>query len=306
MAGKRTAIDYVIDGIIILIMLIVIFAVMYPLLNALAISFNHADDTARGGITIFPRVFAWEAYRNILTNPLIWNAYMITILRTSIGVVTALFCTGILAYGLAHSNLVGRKYYAIICLVPMYFTGGLIPTFLMIRSMGLFNNFLVYIIPSLIGLFNIILMRTFFQSLPESLEESAMLDGANYLTIFFKIIVPISTPIIATIALFVGVGHWNDWFVGNVYITSPELRPMQNVLLSVINEAQFAEQMAALAGQGGGAALAAAQGGHGGRTVNVRSITMATMFVTIAPVVVVYPFLQRFFIKGIMVGSIKG
>jgi putative aldouronate transport system permease protein len=189
----------------------------------------------------------------------------------------------------------------------MYIGGGLIPVFLLYRSMGLFNSFWVYIIPAQIGLFHIILMRTFFQTIPESLEESAMLDGANYLTIFFKIIVPVSTPIIATIALFVGVAHWNDWFFGNVYITRPELRPMQNVLLRIINEAAFAEQMAALIGAGGGGGAAGAMAAVGrGRPVNVRSVTAATMFVTIAPVIVIYPFLQKYFIKGMMVGSIKG
>jgi len=280
---------------------------MYPLMNALAISLNHAEDTARGGITFFPRVFAYESYRSVVTNPMIWNAYFITIMRTAIGAATALFCTGVIAYGLAHSNLVGRRVYSIICLVPMYFTGGLIPVFLMIRAMGMFNTFSVFIIPVLIGLFNIILMRTFFQSLPPSLEESAMIDGANYMTIFFRIIVPLSTPIMATIALFVGVFHWNDWFFGNVYITRIELRPMQNVLLSIINEAAFAEAMAALAGQAGGGAAAAAAGAMmRGRPVNVRSVTMATMFVTIFPMLIVYPFVQRFFIKGMMVGSIKG
>lgn len=305
MVGKRKTSDYIIDGIILFTMIVVIIAVMYPLLNALAISFNHAEDTARGGITLWPRVFAYESYRSILTNPLIWNAYYITIMRTVIGTISALFCTGIIAYGLAHSKLMCRKTYSIICLIPMYFTGGLIPWFLMIRNMGLFNNFWVYIIPVQIGLFHIILMRTFFQGLPESLEESAMLDGANYLVIFFKIIIPLSTPIIATIALFIGVFHWNDWFYGNIFITRIELRPMQNVLLRVINEARFAEEMAALAGSGGGMAPVAGAAGRG-RPVNVRSVTMATMFVTILPVVVVYPFLQRFFIKGIMVGSIKG
>jgi putative aldouronate transport system permease protein len=130
-----------------------------------------------------------------------------------------------------------------------------------------------------------------------------MLDGANYLTIFFRIIVPISTPIIATICLFVGVFHWNDWFFGTIYITDASLRPMQNVLLSVINDARFAEAIAAL--PGGEAAAAMAQIARG-RPTNVRSITMATMFVTIAPVIIVYPFLQRFFIKGIMIGSVKG
>jgi len=306
MVGKRSIKDHIVDIIIILIMLFVIAAVMYPFLNALAISFNHAEDTALGGITLWPRRFAWESYRSILTNPIIWRAYAITIYRTVVGTVLALFCTGIIAYGLSHSNLVGRKAYSFICLVPMYFTGGLIPVFLMIRQMGLFNNLLVYVVPALIGLFNIILMRTFFQSLPEALEESARIDGANYLQIFFRIIVPVSTPIMATIALFVGVGHWNDWFTGVVYITNPDLRPMQNVLLAVVNEARMQEQLAALTGQAGGAAAAAAGMMGRGRPANVRSITMATMFVTIFPVLIVYPFLQKYLVKGMMVGSIKG
>ena len=306
MVGKRSVGDLIVDAIIIFIMLFIIAAILYPFLNALAISLNHAEDTALGGITLWPRRFAWESYRSVITNPMVGRAYAITIYRTVVGTLLALFCTGILAYGLAHSNLVGRKVYAIICLVPMYFGGGLIPTFLMIRSMGLINHLGVYVIPAMIGLFNVILMRTFFQSLPEALEESARIDGANYLTIFFRIIVPISTPIMATIALFVGVGHWNDWFVGVIYITRPELRPMQNVLLAVVNEARYAEAMAQLAAQGATGALAAVGAVGRGRPVNVRSVTMATMFVTIFPVLIVYPFLQRYFVKGMMVGSIKG
>jgi putative aldouronate transport system permease protein len=305
MVGKRRISDYLIDGFIIFFMLFFIAAVMYPLLNALAISLNHAEDTLRGGIGLWPRVFAWESYRSIINNPIVWRAYSVTVARTVVGTATALFSTGIIAYGLAHNNLVGRRVYSLFCLIPMYFVGGLIPIFLLIRSMGLFNSFWVYIIPAQIGLFNIILMRTFFSQLPESLEESAQLDGANYLTIFFKIIVPISTPIIATIALFIGVGHWNDWFFGNVYITNANLRPMQNVLMSLVEEARFTEMMAALAAQGGGAAAAVGAMARG-RPVNARSVQMATMFITIIPVIVVYPFLQRYFIKGIMVGSVKG
>ena len=302
MAGGRSVLDRIIDALIIFIMLFVIASIIYPFLNALAISFNHAEDTALGGITLWPRRFAWESYRNVIANPMIWRAYFVTLYRTLLGTVLAVFVTGVLAFGLSHSNLVGRKYYSIILLIPMYFGGGLIPTFLMFRAMGLFNNPLVFIVPNLVGLFNVILMRTFFQSLPGALEESAKIDGANYLQIFFKIIIPISMPIIATIALFVGIFHWNDWFFGTIYIVDRAWRPMQNVLLAVINEAAAAEQLAAI--QGG--AAAAALGGLRSRPVNVRSVTMATMFITIFPVIIVYPFLQRFFIKGMMIGSIKG
>jgi putative aldouronate transport system permease protein len=188
----------------------------------------------------------------------------------------------------------------------MYFGGGLIPYYMLIRNLQLMNTFLVYVIPYLVGLFNIILMRTFFQEIPEALEESAQIDGANYLTVFFRIIVPVSTPIFATIALFIGVFHWNDWFTGSFFVVRDDMKPMQNVLLNIINESAYAERLAALAGGAGAAAQAAAGNIARGRPVNMRSITMATMFVTIVPVIIVYPFLQRFFVKGIMVGSIKG
>ena len=210
MIGKKTFSDYVIDFVVYGFILFLTAAILYPFFNALAISFNDADDTIRGGIGLWPRVPTVSSYTQILKNPRILNAYWISVSRTVVGVITALLCTSLISFGLAHKNLVGRRFYSLFCLIPMYFAGGIIPYYLMLRSFGLINTFAVYIVPSLIGLFNIILMRTFFQQLPEALEESAMLDGANYLTIFFRIIVPISTPIIATIALFIGVMHWND------------------------------------------------------------------------------------------------
>ena len=303
MVIKRKASDYIVDFLIYGFMIFLIAAVLYPFLNALAISFNNADDTIRGGIGLWPRVPTAASYQRILSDAKIWNAYFITITRTSVGTLAALLCTSIIAFGLAHKKLVGRRVYSIMCIIPMYFGGGLIPYYLLIRSMNLMNTIWVYIIPNLVGLFNIILMRTFFQEIPEALEESAQIDGANYLTVFFRIIVPISTPIIATIALFVGVFHWNAWFDAYIFITKEELKPMQSILLNIISEAAFAERLAALTG---GAATAVMGNIARGRQVNVRSITMATMFITIVPVVIIYPFLQRFFVKGIMVGSIKG
>jgi putative aldouronate transport system permease protein len=304
MNRKKSIGDKIFDIANIVFMLILLAAVLYPFLNSVAISLNDANDTTRGGLTIFPRIFTFRNYQLIFTNPRVYNAYLITISRTVIGTVTSLFITGMLAYGLAHTNLKGRSFYLILCIIPMYFGGGLIPTYFLIRSMKLINNFWVYIIPGLVGIWNMLLMKTYFQGIPISLEESARIDGANYLTIFFKIIVPISTPIIATIALFVGVGQWNAWFDAAIYITRQNLKPMQSVLLSIISEARFAEQLAQTTAGAGGSIDA----GNIGRNikVNVRSITMATMFVTILPIIMVYPFLQRYFVKGIMIGSIKG
>ena len=298
---KRVASDYVLDIVSVTVIILIFVLTLYPFLNSLAISLNDSNDTMRGGITIYPREFTLRNYELIFTNQKIWSAYIVTIARTVIGTVGGVFLTGMLAFAVSRVNLVGRKVYTMLCLIPMYFGGGLMPTYFLILSLGLKNNFLVYIIPALVNLWNMILMRSYFQSLPEALEESALIDGANYITIFFKIYFPLSTPIVATIALYFGVQHWNDWFTANLYITDELLKPMQNILLQIVNEARFAEQMSAMTG---------VQVDMGNimknKATNVRSITMATMIITIIPVLIVYPFLQRYFVKGIMIGSVKG
>jgi len=308
MIYKRTVGDYFIDIFVYGFLIITVIAVLYPFLNALAISFNNASDTTRGGIYLWPRIPTIESYHRVFTNPRIGNAYFITISRTVIGVISALFVTSLIAFALSCKKLVGRRFYSLFCVVPMYFGGGLIPWYMLIRNLGMINSFWVYIIPNLVGLFNIILMRTFFSEIPDALKESAQIDGANYLTIFFKIILPVSTPILATIALFIGVFHWNAWFDATIFVQHDHLKPMQTILLRIVNEAAYAERIAALAGGAGGAGAAAQAMGAiaRGRAVNVRSLTMATTFVTIFPVLIIYPFIQKFFIKGIMIGSIKG
>ena len=185
--AKRVASDYVIDIIMIVTIVLVLVLTLYPFLNALAISLNDSNDTTLGGLTIYPRKFTWRNYELVFTNQKIWMAYFITIARTVIGTVGGVLITGMLAFAISRTNLVGKKVYAMLCLIPMYFGGGLMPTYFLILNLGLKNNFLVYIIPALVNLWNMILMRSYFQSLPEALEESALIDGANYITIFFKI-----------------------------------------------------------------------------------------------------------------------
>lgn len=298
MKAKKVASDYVIIIVMVVLMVTVFVTTLYPFLNALAISLNDKNDTILGGITIYPRVFTISNYKTIFSNPTIWKAYGITFARTILGTIGGLLITGAAAFGLSRKGLAGRRVYTMLCLIPMYFGGGLIPSYMLIKTIGLTNNFWVYIIPNLMNIWNMILMRSYFQSVPDALEESARIDGANYFTVFFKIYWPVSTPIIATIALYFGVFHWNDWYTTSVYITNPDLKPMTSVLLNIVNEAQYMERMAA--------AGAAANAGYVRNDTNVRSITMATMITSIIPIVVIYPFLQRFFIKGIMIGSIKG
>ena len=299
---RKSGADYALDIFILAFMVVILAVTLYPFLNSLAISFNHADDTTRGGVGLWPRVFTVRNYERIFQNPMLYNAYMITVARTAIGTVTGLFFTSILAFGLAHSNLVGRRLYMIVCIIPMYFGGGLIPYYFLVRGLGLNNSFWVYVIPLMVNIWNMVIMRTFFQNIPAALEESARIDGANYWTVFFRIVVPISSPMIAAIALFIGVSHWNAWFDAAIFINDQNLKPMQSILISIVNEARFAERIAAAAG---GNAVDMGNIGRG-REVNVRSLTMATMVVTILPIVLVYPFLQKYFIKGIMVGSLKG
>lgn len=297
--AKMVASDYVINILMVVIMVVVFVSTLYPFLNSLAISLNEANDTTLGGITFYPRKVTLENYKSIFSNPIIWKAYGITFARTILGTACGLLVTGSMSFALSRKTLVGRKLYTILCLIPMYFGGGIIPTYFLIKTLGLTNTFWVYILPFMVNIWNMILMRSYFQSVPDALEESARIDGANYFTVFFKIYWPISTPIIATIALYFAVQHWNDWYTTFVYITDANLRPMTNVLLSIINESRFAEQMASMGVTDLGNATM-------GKVTNVTSITMATMIVSILPIVIIYPFLQRFFIKGIMIGSIKG
>jgi putative aldouronate transport system permease protein len=303
MKSKKTFGDLLLVLLVYATMAVMLVVTLYPFLNSLAISLNNADDTTRGGVTFFPRAFTLRNYETIFKNDKIYTAYFITVARTVAGTAAGIFFTSILAFALAHKHLAGRRFYTLYCLIPMYFGGGIIPTYMLIRSLGLLNNFWVYIFPNLINLFNMILMRSYFQNLPEALEESARIDGARYYTVLWRIIFPISTPIIATICLYIGVVHWNSWFDAAYYVIKrQDLKPMQTVLLSIINEAAYAERIAANAG---GAVIDMGNIGRG-KVVNVRSVTMATMIVTILPIVMVYPFIQRYFIKGIMIGSIKG
>lgn len=281
-----------------IILLLLTIITLYPILNTAAISLNEGLDTMRGGITIFPRKFTLQNYAIIFKNKSILNSFGITVLRTFIGTVTSLLATSLLAYGLSKRNLKGKKFYMGICVVSMYFSGGLIPTYLLIYNIGLINNFWVYIIPNMISVFNVIIVMTFFKQLPEALEESAKLDGAGQFLILFRIILPISMPMLATIALFNAVFQWNSWFDGYIYMTNNDLLPLQNILLRIINSNSMSETLS----KAGSASTMV----NKFKGVTVKSVNMATMMVSMIPIFMVYPFLQKYFVKGIMVGSIKG
>ncbi|MUG46057.1 carbohydrate ABC transporter permease [Paenibacillus woosongensis] len=270
---------------------------LYPFLNALAISFNEGMDTSRGGITLWPRVFTLENYGVVFKDERLINGFVVSVLRTVIGTFSSILCTAIFAYGMSKKELIGRKYYMIICIITLYFGGGLIPTFLLIRNLGLMNSFWVFIIPSLIGVWNMIIFRTFFQGLPAGLEESAQIDGCGNWGTFFRIVIPLSGPVIATLCLFTAVTHWNEWFLAGIYISDVEKYPIQTILRQILLSNIVSDQ--------GGLDSSALAHMAKVRTITSKSLSMATMMVATLPIITVYPFVQKHFVKGVLVGSLK-
>jgi putative aldouronate transport system permease protein len=201
-----------------------------------------------------------------------------------------------MGYGMSRKKLMGRKIYFTLGIITMYFNGGLIPYFILLKKLQLIDNYLVYVIPGLISFFNVLIFISFFRDLPEEIEESAKIDGANDITIFFRIILPVSLPPIATIVLFVGVANWNDFFTGVLFmIRRMDLLPIQTVLYRIIvqnDTSAFGNSFSQL--------------GMQYAKTSAKSIQLATMFITILPIIGIYPFLQRYLVKGLMVGAIKG
>ncbi|MBX4152154.1 carbohydrate ABC transporter permease [Paenibacillus lautus] len=274
------------------------FSALYPFWNAVAVSFNVGVDTAKGGVTFWPREFTTENYKIILQDDRLLNGFFISISRTIIGTATSIFMTALLAFGMTRTYLIGRKYYTLFFIFTLYFGGGLIPTYLLIRSLGLMDSFLVFIIPSLISVWNMIIFRTFFRGLPVGLEESAHIDGCSNWGTFFRIILPLSGPVIATLALLTAVGHWNDWFLPSIYITSDYLLPIQTILRQTLN-ANIVSGSSSVLDSASVALLDQA------RQITSKSLTMAMMIVVTLPIILIYPFVQKYFVKGVLVGSLK-
>ncbi|CAM3981711.1 carbohydrate ABC transporter permease [Paenibacillus alkaliterrae] len=290
--------DRVMTVTIYVLLTLLAFMTFYPFWNALVISFNSGIDTSMGGVTFWPRDWTLENYSIVFKDERLVGAFFVSIARTVAGTAASILLTAIFAYGISKNELMGRKFYMILCIITMYFSGGLIPTFLLIRELHLMNTFWVFIIPSLISVWNMIIFRTFFKGLPAGLEESAKIDGSGNWGIFFRIVVPLSGPVIATLSLFTAVFHWNDWFGPSIYITNENLLPIQTMLKQILNSNIVSDQMSQLdsAAQGQLAKM---------RTVTSKSLSMATMMVATIPIIMVYPFVQKYFVKGVLVGSLK-
>lgn len=296
--NKLTKSDRVMLACIYFFLLFLAFVTFYPFWNALVISFNTGADTMNGGVTFWPRDFTLDNYQIVFQDTRLMNAFLISILRTIVGTTLSIFFTSMLAYGLSKKELIGRQKIMFFFIATMFFSGGLIPTFLVVRSLGLMDTFWVMIIPSLISVWNMIIFRTFFQQMPKGLEESAKIDGCSNWGIFFKIILPLSGPVIATLSLFTAIGHWNDWFLPSIYINSERLIPMQTFLQRVLNSNTVSSQLSQM--DAGSAARMAQMS-----TVTSRSLSMAIMMVATLPIILVYPFVQKYFVKGVLIGSLK-
>lgn len=275
-------------------MILFCFIILYPVWYTLVLSFNDGTDAMLGGIYFWPRKFSLENYLTVVQTPGIFKSFGITIARTVIGVITHVFFTAMVAYGLSKRELKGRKLYLTIGIITMFFSGGLIPSFLLIRDLKLLDNFLVFIIPTLFNFFDLIIFQSFFRELPKSLEESAYIEGANEFQIFLKVVLPLSMPVLATIALFNGVYHWNDFFTGVLYINNPDLQPIQTFLYKVISQSSSSQMMNAMPANLTNAAQTTSE-----------SIKLATMVLTTFPIICTYPFLQKYFVKGMLLGAVK-
>ena len=283
------------DYINVIIMLLVILVCIYPLIYVVAGAFNEGMDYMRGGVFLFPRKFSLDNFEMVFNDKRLITGFKVTISRTFIGTITGTFFTALVAYGMSRKDLPARNIIYWFNIFTMFFSGGLIPSYLVLKSLHLINTFWVYIIPSLYSVFNMIVFANFFREIPEELHESAVLDGANEFHIFLKLYLPMSGPVLATIALWNGVGHWNAFFDSMVYTSDANLQTLQLFLVKLIKEAAMA--------QGEAASKVPAQVV---RTTSITTIRYAAIVVSTFPVLVVYPFVQKYLSRGVILGALKG
>ena len=274
-------------------MILFVVITLYPVINTLAISLNDGTDALRGGIYLWPRKWTMKNYITVLQKDNLITGAIVSVARTVIGTVLSLVANAILAFIVSRKRFLFKKQLSLFWVITMYVNGGMIPTFLLYKNLHLTNSFWVYVVPGMISAFNMLVIRTYMNGIPDSLEESAQLDGAGYTTIFVKIISPLCKPVYATVALFVAVGQWNSWFDAMLYNhMSDKLTTLQyelmKLLSSVTNQGTSAEAMKNSSG-----------------SVTPTSVRAAATILTMLPIICLYPFLQRYFVTGLTIGGVK-
>jgi putative aldouronate transport system permease protein len=284
---------FVIFNYVILTLLSLVFVL--PMLSLVSTSLvSQAEIQERGNLFLFPRKIDYSAYKILLNkDSIVWNAYGITLFRVAVGTLIQMTVTCMLAYALSKKKLPFRGIITGFVLVPMFISGGLVPTYLLIKQLGLIDSLWVLVIPNAMSIYNMLLLRNFFMSIPITLEESAVLDGATPLRTLWSIILPLSLPSIMTIGMFYAVGHWNEWFDAAIYINSSSKLPMQSVMRNIVQQYTVSD----LEAMSDEAML---------NRMPQQTVQNATVVVATLPILVAYPFVQKYFIKGVMVGSLKG
>ena len=282
------------------IMVLLAIITLYPFWYCIILAFNSGKDALAGGVYFIPRVFTLENFNKAFAHPLIFSSFQMTIYRVSIVVATACFLQCLLGYAFTKRDMPGRTPLIFIFYITTLFSGGAIANYVFYQQIGILNTFWVYVLPNLYSFFYIIILRTFFYTIPDSIQESARIDGASELRIFFQIMLPLSTPAIATIALFIGVSNWNDWFTGAIFVSRRrDLFTAATLLRDIIAASSYESSMDESSGilqfNQAGVAL----------TTTPESLKMAFLVILTLPIMCVYPFLQKYFVKGVMIGSIK-
>jgi putative aldouronate transport system permease protein len=295
--GIRKFFDFTLDFYVYLILIIVFLVTLYPFWYILVYSLSDPSKLTTGFLLI-PAGFSLQSYISTFSIPSVYGAFLVSVARSVIGPFASTLVSMLVAYALSRSDLPGRKFFTWYFVLTMYFGAGLIPTYIIIKSLGLVGSFWVYIIPTLMNVYGMILIRTYIETLPESLQESAYIDGANELVIFYKIIVPLCKPVIAAILLLECVNHWNNYTDTLIFNSSKsQLYTLQYVLVTLVSTAatnQSADVSKRLAANAGRVRL------------TPMAIRMAVTMITVIPISLAYPFLQKYFIKGIMIGAVKG
>ena len=292
---RKSASDRVIDSIIVFFMLIVIVVMLYPLWNTLIVSFNDARDSIKGDFTCGRGNGHFFNYQSVFKTEKVFNAFLISVARTVITTVLNVFFSGLLAYVLSHKDFVFRRFLTIFMVMTMYINAGLIPQYFLYRSLGLIDSFWVYVLPALVGAFNVIVIRTYINSLPASLTESAKIDGASEMKIYFNIIIPMCLPVLATVALWVAVGSWNSWFDSFIFAPKQELSTLQYEMMKILSSSMQ---------QGIRQPDYLQQSQQQRSMVTPNSLRAAMTIVATVPILIVYPFLQKYFVT-VNIGSVK-
>ncbi|MBB6733298.1 carbohydrate ABC transporter permease [Cohnella zeiphila] len=291
---RLTAEDKAVNAIVMIVSVLALLATFYPIYYLLIYSLNDPIDAAGGGLYWYPRKFTLENFGYVFKSDQLLHSFLVTVARTLLGTAAGVLFTATAAYALSKERLRFRKAYSIIGLITMYFSGGLIPNYLLYQKLQLLNTFWVYIIPALFSIYNALLFMAFFRQMPAELEESAKVDGAGDFYIFARIILPLSKPVLATVALFVAVNHWNDWFSSAYYVSNQNLWTMPTIIVRMLSDNSIMDNMKNMS-----------PGMRMDPLSTLQAIKYATLIVTILPITIVYPFIQRYFVQGMMVGAIK-